>query len=130
MANSHTPIRVLLADDSDVMRRAIRLLLESHTKIKLVGEALDFVQAIQMTNELKPQVILMDLHMPKGRYLDVKSHLNLSTSQLLAISLSNDEEATILAQSFGATALLDKADLYNALVPAIMKLNLPDVTAD
>lgn len=130
MANSHTPIRVLLADDSDVMRRAIRLLLESHTEITLVGEALDFVQAIQMTNELKPQVILMDLHMPKGRYLDVKSHLNLSTSQLLAISLSNDEEATILAQSFGATALLDKADLYNALVPAIMKLNLPDVTAD
>jgi hypothetical protein len=47
----------------------------------------------------------------------------------LAISISNDEEAKILAESFGAATLLDKMDLYNELIPAIMRLALPNASA-
>jgi chemotaxis response regulator CheB len=56
------PVKVLLTDDSEVVRRVIRGLLEQYPKFVLVGEAASFAQTIQMANALKPQVILMDLH--------------------------------------------------------------------
>src|ERR1700730_2918867 len=89
------PIRVLLGDDSDVVRRAIRGLLEPQSEFELVGEAADFAQTIQMANDLKPQVIVLDLHMPDENKIapqDVKAQLN-QGSLLLAISVWNDEDA-------------------------------------
>jgi DNA-binding NarL/FixJ family response regulator len=116
-------VRVLLADDTQVMRQAIRRLLADHGEVEVVGEAENLAQTLQMMDALKPQVTVMDLHLPNFGYLDVKSHLN-TTSQLLAISLSNDEEARLLADSFGAARLLDKMELYNELVPAILQLGM------
>jgi DNA-binding NarL/FixJ family response regulator len=58
------PIRVLLADDTEFVRRAIRRLLETCPELDVVGEAADFAETIRMANDLKPQVIVMDLHMP------------------------------------------------------------------
>jgi two-component system response regulator NreC len=124
-SSPNIPIKVLLADDAQVMRRAIRLLLESHSQVELVGEATDFAQTIQMAKDLKPHVIVMDLYMPRDRNLDVKSHLN-GGSQLLAMSISNDDEAKLLAESFGAAVLLDKTDLYATLVPAIIRSVTPE----
>jgi chemotaxis response regulator CheB len=57
------PIKVLLADDRDVIWRAIRELLEEDPHIELVGEAKDFNQMVEMTKDLKPEIILLDLHM-------------------------------------------------------------------
>jgi chemotaxis response regulator CheB len=124
-------IKVLVADDSDIVRRGIRHILEAQPEVELVGEAADFGETIQMTNDLKPQVIVMDLHMPnetKVAPLDVKSHLN-DGSLLLAISFWNEEEAKALAESFGAVALLDKTELSNKLIPTIMQLVLPNAGA-
>jgi DNA-binding NarL/FixJ family response regulator len=119
------PIKVLLADDAQIMREAIRRLLETYPQVELVGEAADFAQTIQMAKDLKPHVIVMDLYMPKDGPLDVKSHLN-GGSQLLAMSIANDDEAKLLAESFGAAVLLDKTDLYATLVPAIIKAVTPE----
>jgi DNA-binding NarL/FixJ family response regulator len=120
-------IKVLLADDTQIMRQAIRRLLDAQPGIELVGEAADFAQTIQMANDLKPQVIVMDLHMPNDSNLtplEVQSRLHQS-SRLLAISIWNDEETKALAKRFGAAALLDKTDLGKKLVPAIRQLVLP-----
>ena len=124
-------IKVLLADDTDIVRRVIRSLLDAQPEIELVGEAADYAQTIQMTNDLKPQVIVMDLHMPNETDvapLDVKSHLT-HGSQLLAISVWNDEDALALSKSFGAATLLDKMDLGSKLIPTIMQLVSPNVGA-
>jgi DNA-binding NarL/FixJ family response regulator len=121
-----TPIKVLLADDSDVVRRAIRNLLEQYPKIELVGEAASFAQTIQMTNDLKPQVILMDVHMKDQATFtgeDIKTQL--SGRIVAAISLANDGETKALADSFGALILLDKMALAVELIPTIEKLALP-----
>jgi DNA-binding NarL/FixJ family response regulator len=121
------PIKVLLADDSELVRRGIRDLLRSQPEIELVGEAADFRQTIRMMKELKPQVIVLDLHMPDGTeatLLDVKSHLH-HESRVLPMSVSNDPETKALAKSLGTVPLLDKMQLGDKLIPTIMQLVLP-----
>lgn len=118
------PIKVLLADDNEVVRRAIRGLLGGYPEIELVGEATDFAQTIQMTKDLEPQVVVMDLHMKDDELftsMDVRSHLIACASQIVAISFSNDEESRELAESFGAVTLLDKMNLSEELIPTIEK---------
>ncbi len=119
------PIKVLLADDKDFVRQSIRRLLETQPEIELVGEAADFAQTILIANQSKPQVIVLDLHMPDETKItpsEVKSQLNSDASKMLAISVWQDEDAQALAKSLGAVALLDKADLANRLLPTIMQL--------
>lgn len=119
------PVTVLLADDAEIVLRAIRGFLAHSPEIDLIGEAKDFHQAIHLANGLRPQVIVMDLHMTKGSPQDVKRLLPLGRSRLLAISVSNDEASRSLAESYGASILLDKMMLADELVPAIKKLALP-----
>src|SRR5580704_15366517 len=118
------PIKILLADDSEIMRRGIRRLLASQSEIEIVGESANFAQTIQLANDLNPQVIVMDLHMPDETSFtpqDVVSKLN-HGSKLLAISVWNDEAARTLAENLGALSLLDKMDLAEKLIPTITRL--------
>jgi DNA-binding NarL/FixJ family response regulator len=117
------PITVFLADDAEVVRSAIRKMLEIEPLIALVGEAGSFAEAIRMAADLKPNVMVIDLHMPDEGPLDpasVKAQMTASASRVLAISVWNDEESKALANSYGAKVLLDKARLGLELVPAIL----------
>jgi Response regulator receiver domain len=60
-------VSVLVVDDADVIRRTLRSFLKGEPAIKLLGEASNFAEAISMTAALKPDVILLDLHMPDDR---------------------------------------------------------------
>ena len=118
------PIKVLLADDSEIMREAIRKLLVDEPRIHIVGEASSFPATMQLVADFKPEILLLDLHLPQKHDLLpalVKSQLN-CIEYTLAISFANDEEAKSLAASYGAVALLDKMSLYTELLPAIMQL--------
>jgi DNA-binding NarL/FixJ family response regulator len=122
-----SPIKLLLADDSDIMREAIKKLLADEPRIQIVGEASSFAAAMQMVADSKPDVLLLDLHLPQKRDLQpplVKSQLS-CVDYTLAISFSNDDEAKSLAASYGAVALLDKMSLYSHLLPAIIRLSEP-----
>ena len=118
------PVTVLLADDATVVRNAIRTLLAIWPEIDLVGEAADFPQAIEMMNDLKPQVIVMELQIAR-RADPSEVRDRLSKAKVLAISLSNDVESKELADSYGAVVLLDKMNLYEELVPTIVKVAFP-----
>jgi DNA-binding NarL/FixJ family response regulator len=58
-------IKVMIVDDHTVLRDTLRLLLESHTEVEVIGEASDGRQAIDLAEQLKPDVILMDTVMPQ-----------------------------------------------------------------
>lgn len=124
-------IKVLLADDNEVVRRAIRLLLGDEPEIELVGEATTFGQTIQMTNDLKPEVVLLDLHMGNESALtaeDVKPRLGNREIRIVAISVWNDEETKALAEKSGAFALVDKMVLASDLIPIIRESVLQSAT--
>ena len=115
------PITVLLTDDKEVVRSSIRL-LDSDPDIHTVGEAFNFKEAIQRATELKPQIVVMDLHMPDTSSVnpqEIKSLLNTLGSRLIAISFWKDEGTHALAKSLGAVTLLDKMTLTTDLIPAI-----------
>jgi DNA-binding NarL/FixJ family response regulator len=72
-------ITILLAEHSHLVRKGIRCLLEAFPDFQLLGEAVDLAQTIQLTNELKPQVVVMDVRMPDASNfssLEFKSRLN------------------------------------------------------
>jgi DNA-binding NarL/FixJ family response regulator len=122
------PITVLLADDSELVRRAIRRLLMNRPEINLVGEATDLAQTMRMLQELQPQVVILDLHMSNSRRItpgQFRSQLNLGKAQLMAISVWNDPETQALASSYGAANCLGKANLATHLIPAILQLASP-----
>jgi chemotaxis response regulator CheB len=118
---------VLLADDSAIIRKAVTRLLESEPAIKLLAEAETFSQTIQLATALKPDVVLLDLHMPDDHAFEpefVKSQLALAGSRILATSFSkpNADDSRTLAERLGAVTLLDKLEFGSVLIPTILRV--------
>ena len=59
------PITILLADDHDVVRKGMKMLLEDETDVKVIGEASDGLEAIEKVKMLMPNVVILDLTMPR-----------------------------------------------------------------
>jgi DNA-binding NarL/FixJ family response regulator len=116
------PIKVFLADGSDMLRAAMRQILAVEPSIQIVGEARSFPEAIQLVADIKPEVLLFDLYLPEERNFepDFVRALLRSVPHTLALSFSNDIEAKALAAGYGARALLDKRNLFANMIAAIM----------
>ena len=113
-------VRVFLADDAAVMRKAIRRLLSNREGISVVGEASTFYEK---TSELHPDLIILDLNLSDRNHIapsEAKRLLN--GAKVLAITLGTDDLTDELLQSVGAVRLLDKMGLANELIPAILEL--------
>jgi DNA-binding NarL/FixJ family response regulator len=99
-------IKVVLADDTAVMRKAIRSVLGHEPEIEVVAEAENFAESLSMTRKFKPHVVILDLHMPDSSNLtpmNVSEGLRAYEAAVLAISVWNDDDTRALAQSYGAT---------------------------
>jgi DNA-binding NarL/FixJ family response regulator len=124
MRATKTRCSVLLADHSDLMLRMIGRLLQEQPGIEILGHAKNFAQALQMTAALKPQVVVMGLHMPDETEFEpdfIRSQLLSSTKHIIIISVWNDEKSQALANSYGAASFLDKNNLSSTLIPAIFE---------
>jgi chemotaxis response regulator CheB len=113
-------VKVLVADDSAVMRRAIKAFLEDRPEILLVGEAEGLAETIRKSRELHPEVIVLELHLPQSSNDPASLRAILSGAKLVAITFAPDQPARDLAHLMGAETLIDKMDLVAELIPAIM----------
>jgi two-component system response regulator DevR len=111
---------VLLADDNEIVRKAILRLLQGDSDIQVLAQGTTFAQTIELASTLHPQVIVLDIHMNDERTVTpVQLKSALMGSRLLAMSIWNDDETKSLAKTIGAAAFLDKSELASELIPAI-----------
>ncbi len=114
-------IEVLLADDRDIIRNGMRRLLGFDPEIAVVGEAGTLADTIRMAEQLKPHLVIMDLHMTQADRAAkaLAEQVSKSIPRWIAVSFANDDAAQQLAARFGALKLLDKIRLSDDLIPAI-----------
>jgi NarL family two-component system response regulator LiaR len=116
-----TPIRVLIADDHEIVRKGIRALLEAQPDIAVIGEASDGAEAVAQAQELHPDVILMDLVMPKLDGIEATKQITAKqpgTRVLVLTSFAADDKA-FPAIKAGALGYLLKDSGPRELVHAI-----------
>jgi two-component system invasion response regulator UvrY len=119
------PMRVLLADDADLMRRAIQFLLRQREELAVVGEASSLPEAIEKARELRPDIVVIDLNMAgRDRVLPAEVKTLLNGAKILAITFGMDDGTTELAFRIGVAKLLDKMNLSDKLIPTILGLGL------
>ncbi|MFC9701184.1 response regulator [Streptomyces sp. NPDC056943] len=70
-----TPVTLLVADDDEVTRSGLRTLLAAQPGIEVVGEAADGVEVVEQARRLRPDVVLMDVRMPRRNGIDATRHL-------------------------------------------------------
>jgi DNA-binding NarL/FixJ family response regulator len=97
-------ISVLLVDDHSLVRRGFRRILEDEPDITVVGEAADGSEAIKLTDELHPKVIVMDCAMPGMNGLDATRQILAKHPAALVLMLSMHPEETLVRQALDAGA--------------------------
>jgi DNA-binding NarL/FixJ family response regulator len=97
-------IPVLLADDHAIVRRGFRRLLEDDPQIAVVGEASDGDEAIRLTAELKPRVVVMDAAMPNTNGLAATQAIAGKWPEVAVLMLSMHSEQTLVRQALAAGA--------------------------
>lgn len=114
-------IRVMLVDDHEVVRRGLSTLLENNPGLEVVGESSDGEEAVQMVREILPDVILMDVDMPKMNGLEAtrRIHSAYPHIRIIILSMYEGEEEGAAALSAGAVAFMTKSGISDRLLAAI-----------
>jgi DNA-binding NarL/FixJ family response regulator len=117
-----TPVRVLLVDDQALFREALATLLEVRPEIEVVGEAGDGDAALGRVAELRPDVVLMDLHMPVLDGIGATRRLRVDHPRVrvLALTTFDDDEDVFAALRAGAVGYLLKDVSGEKLVEALL----------
>jgi chemotaxis response regulator CheB len=116
------PIKVLLADDSEVIHRAIERHLKFEPKIEMVGQTKTFEETVRLVQELSPDVVILDSQMTAAIDADDEGLRQICRCWTIAISASVDEETDALYSKLDADAFIDKMYLSEKLMPTILEL--------
>ncbi|MGB8323131.1 MAG: response regulator, partial [Candidatus Acidiferrum sp.] len=116
--------RILIVDDHEVVRRGLRTLLSARSQWEICGEAADGQEAIEKAKALHPDVILMDISMPRMNGLDATRllHSEAADSKVIIVSQNDPRIVREQAHAIGAAAYVVKSDLAEKLVATIDKV--------
>lgn len=120
-----TKKRILLADDHVVVRKGLRFVLDREPDMEVVGEAGDGKQAVDLVQQLSPEVVVMDIAMPRLGGIDATSQIVKKHPALgvIILSMYSDEEYIVRALSAGAKGYLLKDSAEEELVQAVRSVS-------
>jgi DNA-binding NarL/FixJ family response regulator len=118
------PIRVLLADDAAAYRALLRLALEEDGRFAVVGEAGDGLEAVQLSDAERPDVLLLDLAMPVMDGLQAIPEVRSRSPETKIVVLSGFSQHRLSkeAESVGASAYLEKGADVETIADTLIKL--------
>lgn len=114
-------ITMILADDHNMVRRGLRTMLENYQDITILGEAGDGISVVKLAKELKPDIVIMDISMPKLNGIDAIEAIVGNNRKIAIIALSMHREERFISGAFlaGAKGYLLKDSLFDELMQAI-----------
>lgn len=120
-ANDKSLVRILIADDHEIFRRGLRSLLESHPKWQVCGEAMDGQEAVEGVRALNPDVVVLDITMPRLNGLEAAQIIRNEAPKSKMVILSQYEPSLMkqAALSAGAEAYITKSEVSRELLVAI-----------
>lgn len=114
-------IRILIADDHPIVRDGLRRLLETEPDFRIVGQAADGAEAVKLARELSPDILLLDLAMPRLPGLEVLRELSTSSASVRTILLAAavEKEQIVEALQMGARGVVLKESATQLLFKSI-----------
>jgi DNA-binding NarL/FixJ family response regulator len=118
--------RILLVDDFEPWRVLLRSLLQSRPELKVVGEAIDGLDAVEKARELQPDVIIMDISMPRMNGIEAAERIRAIApqSRILFVTVEASEDFEEAAVAVGAKGFIPKVEVETKLLPALDALRL------
>ena len=117
-------MRILVADDHDIIRRGVRSLLEDQPDFRICGEAVNGREAIEQALQLKPDAIIMDLSMPQVNGFEATREIRCLLPEVQVIILSQHDSTQVLREALncGARGYVTKSSMDGGLIVALQKL--------
>jgi PAS domain S-box-containing protein len=114
-------IRVLLVDDHTLLRQGLLSIVSAYNHFEIVGEAGDGVEAVELAERLRPDVIVMDIHMPRMDGIEATKRIKANRPEVIIIGLSVNESADMAQRmkAAGVTVYLTKESASDTLCRAI-----------
>jgi DNA-binding NarL/FixJ family response regulator len=124
MSQTEKSVRILIADDHDVVRMGVRLLLESQPGWVVCGEARTGREAVAKALELQPDVIVLDVSMPELNGVEVTRQIrkSMTPASILIVTMYDSDRMARTAIEAGANGYLSKADAGQVLIDAVSAL--------
>lgn len=125
MKTSNKRIRILIADDHPLLREAMRHAFEQHEDMEVVGEAGDGEEAVALSSKMKPDIVIMDIVMPKLNGIEATKQIREITpaTAVLILTAYDDDRYVIGLLEAGAAGYLLKSARGKALVDAVRTVN-------
>jgi DNA-binding NarL/FixJ family response regulator len=129
---SSSKIKLLIADDHAIFREALRKLLDSEKEIKIVGEARNGAECIKKLGALKPDILLLDLHMPDKNGLAVLEEVNFDRlpTRVIVLTAAEDDRDLVRAMRLGARGVVLKESATDLLVKSIHRVHAGEIWLD
>jgi DNA-binding NarL/FixJ family response regulator len=114
-------VRVLVVDDFEPFRRSVALLLQKRPELQIIGEASDGLKAVQKAEELQPDLILLDIGLPKLNGIEAARRIRQLSPRSKILFVSQESSADVVHEAFatGACGYVIKADAGSELLPAV-----------